>query len=193
LSKASLEAARGNDAMAGELVNRSEALLRVLAEEDAQSHARTVAKLRASQAQVLFALGDSAESERLFEESLHLYREHPSPVDRAGVLLDYAGMLIATGRQDEARRRLAEGRDLVDAFGGGKLTDSHFVLENNFGHLQQESGDLEAARSSFREALRIAKVKMDPLRVAEAEENLGRGGDRSLQVGRPDPDKRPRR
>lgn len=169
---ATLGQAAGQDVAANKQIERSESFVRVIDPSDPAIQPRLVAELRTKQGDVHDALGDAKASERRYQEALELYSRHPEPLAEARTLVNYAGLLIHVGRTEEARNRLSQAREIVDAFSRGEPTPLLGVLETNLARIDQETGNAQSAFARHRKAAAIFAASEERLQEAQARENL---------------------
>jgi predicted ATPase len=123
---------------------------------------------------VLFANGDPARAQQLFEQSLPLYRQDneklAEPVTRNALVLAVLGHLAALRRDDPGARRLLDQSQAVlrelrddDLTGYDRLQQqvAVAVVDNVLGRIRLGQGDNDAAAQLFTDGLAVARRAQD--------------------------------
>jgi len=173
VSMASVESARGRRELARQHLQASESYLRNIDLDQGQAPARKVAQIRTFQADIYDALGESELAERLYEEALSIFSQHPDPLLEAKTQVNYAGLLLRLARREEALNQIRRAREILEAYSGQDPHESLGVLYNNLGRAYQDMGDLPTALEYYDKAVQIFEAIGVDLLYAQARENRG--------------------
>jgi len=173
LNLAVLAQVRGNIELARQHLNSSEAYLRNVDRETEHIPPRRQARILTFQADIYDSFGESQEAESRYQEALAIYATHPAPLQEAGALVNYAGLLARLNRGEEARELLERAREIAEGFADEGPHQLLGVLYNNLGKIYQDIGENDAALAYYEQSKEVSLALGERLLYAQAVENMG--------------------
>lgn len=173
LNLAVLEQARGNIELARQHLNSSEAYLRNVDREIEQIPPRRQAQILTFQADIYDLFGESEKAEILYEEALSIYENHPAPLQEAGTLVNYAGLLARLNKGEKARELSERAREIAEGYADEGPNQILSVIYNNLGRTYQDIGENDVALSYYEKSRDVSQALGDRLQYAQAVENIG--------------------
>lgn len=170
---AALEIVRGRKEVARQHLQASEAYLRNIDATGEQVNFRIIAGIRTTQADIYDAFGESETARDYYEEALVIYSEHPDPLEEAGTIINYAGLLVRLNQGQEARNQLERAREILETYAGEGPHQSLGVLYGVLGMVYQGTGDLSNALVYYEKAIDVFEALEDSFQYAQVIENRG--------------------